>query len=186
VSAGLVFEEQGIPGVILVKPQVHGDERGFFIETYHEAKYREGGIDAVFVQDNHSKSGHGTLRGLHAQAPHWQGKLVRVVQGEVFDVAVDVRKGSESYGQHVCAVLSEDNKHQLWVPPGFLHGFLVTSETAEFEYKCTEVYYPEEDFTVAWDDPDLAIPWPNRQPRLSEKDAHAPRLADLKDRLPRE
>jgi dTDP-4-dehydrorhamnose 3,5-epimerase len=185
VSAGLVFEEQRIPGVILVKPQVHGDDRGFFVETYHEAKYREGGIDAVFVQDNHSKSGHGILRGLHAQSPHWQGKLVRVVRGEVFDVAVDVRKGSDHYGQYVSAVLSEQNKHQLWLPPGFLHGFLVTSDVAEFEYKCTEVYYPEDDFTVAWDDPDLAIPWPNPRPSLSEKDANAPRLKDLEDRLPR-
>ena len=181
--SGLVFEAQRVPDVVLVKPEVHGDARGFFVETYHEAKYRDGGIDAVFVQDNHSRSGFGTLRGLHAQSPRWQGKLVRVVRGEVFDVAVDVRLGSPSYGEHVTAVLSEENKHQLWVPPGFLHGFLVTSDVAEFEYKCTELYYPEDDFTVAWDDPDLAIPWPNRTPQLSAKDTDAPRLKDVQDRL---
>ena len=184
MSGGLAFEPQNIPEVVLVKPQVHGDERGFFIETYHEAKYREGGIDAHFVQDNHSKSGRGILRGLHGQSPHWQGKLVRVVRGEVFDVAVDVRRGSPTYGQHVSAVLSEDNKQQLWVPPGFLHGFLVTSDVAEFEYKCTDVYYAEDDFGIAWNDPDLAIAWPNPAPTLSAKDASAPRLQDVQDRLP--
>ncbi len=183
MSAPLAFERQRIPEVILVKPQVHGDARGFFVETYHAEKYRAGGIDAVFVQDNHSKSGRGTLRGLHAQSPRWQGKLVRVVRGEVFDVCVDVRKGSPHYGQHVSALLSEENKHQLWVPPGFLHGFLVTSDVAEFEYKCTELYHAEDDFSVAWNDPDLAIPWPDPEPILSEKDARAPRLRDVQDRL---
>lgn len=178
-----MFEEQAVPGVILVKPAVHQDARGFFLETYQVDKYRDAGIDAEFVQDNHSRSTQGILRGLHAQSPHWQGKLVRVIEGAVFDVAVDARKGSPTYGQHVSAVLSAENFHQLYVPPGFLHGFLVTSEVAQFEYKCSERYYPEDDFGVAWNDPDLAIPWPIDTPRLSEKDATAPRLRDVTGRL---
>ena len=179
----LAFEPQAIPEVILVKPAVHRDERGFFLESYQVEKYREGGIDVAFVQDNHSRSERGTLRGLHGQSPHWQGKLVRVVAGEVFDVAVDARVGSPTFGRHVSAVLSAENFHQLYVPPGFLHGFVVTSETAEFEYKCTERYYPEDDFGVAWNDPDLAIPWPLENPTLSKKDANAPRLSEVTPRL---
>lgn len=181
----LKFEALEVNGVVLVTPAVHRDDRGFFLETYQHERYKAGGIDAVFVQDNHSRSEQGILRGLHGQSPHWQGKLVRVVEGEVFDVAVDVRRSSPTYGQWASAVLSADNFQQLYVPPGFLHGFLVTSEHAQFEYKCTEYYYPDDDFAVAWNDPDLAIEWPIENPRLSEKDAEAPRLRDVQERLPK-
>lgn len=179
----LRFSETPIPGVIVVEPQVHRDDRGFFLETYHAGKYREGGIAASFVQDNHSRSARGTLRGLHAQSPNAQGKLLRVLAGEIFDVAVDARRGSPSYGRHFGLVLSAENFKQLWVPPGLLHGFVVTSETAEVEYKCTALYDPAGEFSVAWNDPDLAIPWPVAEPILSAKDAAAPRLAEVQDRL---
>ena len=153
----LRFVETAIPGVIRVEPQVHRDDRGFFLETYHAEKYRAGGITADFVQDNHSRSTRGTLRGLHCQSPpHGQGKLVRVVEGEVWDVAVDARLGSLTYGRPWGAVLSAENFRQLYLPPGLLHGFVVTSESAQVEYKCTTPYVPEADFAVAWDDPDLA------------------------------
>ena len=178
------FSETELPGVILVEPDVHGDERGFFLETYHAKKYAEGGIDAVFVQDNHSRSKGGILRGLHMQLRNPQGKLVRVVEGEVLDVAVDVRRGSPHFGRHVAVSLSASNFHQLWVPPGFAHGFLVTSEVAQFEYKCTALYDPEDELSIAWNDPDLAIPWPVDSPSLSGKDAAAKPLAELMDRLP--
>jgi dTDP-4-dehydrorhamnose 3,5-epimerase len=178
------FETTPIPGVILVEPRVHRDERGFFLETYRLDRYREAGIEPAFVQDNHSRSTRGTLRGLHCQAPpHGQGKLVRAVEGEIFDVAVDARRGSPTYGRYFGAVLSEENFHQLYVPPGLLHGFVVTSDVAQVEYKCTHPYAPEAEFSVAWDDPDLAIPWPVAEPLLSAKDAQAPRLRDVQDRL---
>ncbi|MAE93143.1 MAG: dTDP-4-dehydrorhamnose 3,5-epimerase [Deltaproteobacteria bacterium] len=173
-----------IPEVILVEPDLHRDDRGFFLESYHEAKYRAGGIDARFVQDNHSRSGRGALRGLHAQLDPIQGKLVRVLRGEVIDVAVDVRRGSPSYGKHVARTLSAENHHQLWLPEGFLHGFQVLSEEAEVEYKVTALYRPEGEIAVAWNDPALAIPWPIPDPLLSPKDAEAPPLASLADRLP--
>jgi dTDP-4-dehydrorhamnose 3,5-epimerase len=179
----LRFERTEIPGVIVVEPRVHRDERGFFLETYHAAKYREGGIDAAFVQDNHSRSGRDTLRGLHAQHPRAQGKLVRALQGEIWDVAVDVRRGSPTYGRHVGVVLSAENFRQLYVPPGLLHGFVVTSDVAEVEYKCTALYQPEDEFSVIWNDPQLAIPWPVDAPILSGKDAAAPKLAQVQDRL---
>lgn len=180
----LRFSETRIPGVVLVEPQVHRDARGFFLETYHARKYREGGIAGEFVQDNHSRSLRGTLRGLHCQAPpHGQGKLVRVIEGEVWDVAVDARRGSPTYGKYTAAVLSEENFHQLYVPPGLLHGFVVTSEVAQVEYKCTGLYVPEAEFSVIWNDPDLGIPWPVDQPTLSPKDAAAPRLRDVQDKL---
>ena len=180
----LRFEPTAIPGVILVEPRVHRDDRGFFLETWQVEKYRAGGIDAVFVQDNHSRSTRGTLRGLHAQAPpHAQGKLVRVIEGEVYDVAVDARRGSPTFGKFAAAVLSEENFHQLWVPPGLLHGFVVTSDTAQVEYKCTGPYVPHAEFSVVWNDPDIAIPWPVDEPLLSEKDRRAPRLRDVDDRL---
>lgn len=180
----LRFETTRLPGVILVEPQVHRDDRGFFLETYHAARYREGGIDADFVQDNHSRSTRGTLRGLHCQAPpHGQGKLVRVIEGEVWDVAVDARRGSPTFGTYAAAVLSAENFHQIYVPPGLLHGFVVTSEIAQVEYKCTSPYVPEAEFSVAWNDPDLAIPWPVDDPTLSPKDRNAPRLRDVQDRL---
>jgi dTDP-4-dehydrorhamnose 3,5-epimerase len=168
---------------VLVEPQVHGDERGFFLETYHEQKYRQGGIRERFVQDNHSRSSRGILRGLHGQFPEPQGKLVRVIEGEVFDVAVDVRLGSPSYGKFVSAVLSAENFRQIYVPPGLVHGFAVTSEIAQVEYKCTGVYRPEQEFSVRWDDPELAIPWPISDPVLSPKDRDAPLLCDVQERL---
>jgi dTDP-4-dehydrorhamnose 3,5-epimerase len=177
------FAATEIPGVVVVEPFVHRDERGFFLETYHAAKYREGGIPGPFVQDNHSHSARGTLRGLHAQQPHPQGKLVRVIEGEVYDVAVDVRRGSPTFGRHVGVVLSDENFRQIYVPPGCLHGFLVTSEAAQVEYKCTELYHPEHDFCVAWNDPELAVRWPSDAPILSPRDAAAPRLSEVRDRL---
>jgi dTDP-4-dehydrorhamnose 3,5-epimerase len=179
----LRFARTEIPGVIVVEPQVHRDARGFFLESFHAEKYRAGGIDAVFVQDNHSYSARDTLRGLHAQHPRAQGKLVRAIAGEIWDVAVDVRCGSPTFLRHVGVVLSAANFRQLWVPPGLLHGFVVTSETAEVEYKCSEPYRPEDEFTVVWDDPELAIAWPVASPVLSPRDAAAPRFSQVRDRL---
>lgn len=177
------FEATELPGVLRVTPEVHRDARGAFLETHHAPAYRAAGIDVHFVQDNQSRSSEGTLRGLHAQSPHPQGKLVRVIEGEIFDVAVDIRRGSPCYGQHVCELLSGENHRQLYLPPGLAHGFLVISESAIVEYKCSEVYRPECEFTVAWNDPDLAIPWPMENPLLSKRDAEAPRLRALQDRL---
>ena len=178
------FTETELPGVIVIEPDVHGDARGFLLETYHARKYADGGIGATFVQDNHSRSGRGTLRGLHLQLRFPQGKLVRVVEGEVFDVAVDVRRGSPHFGRHFAVILSATNFTQLYVPPGFAHGFLVTSEAAQFEYKCTDLYHPEDELSIAWDDSDLAIPWPISDPSVSAKDAEAPSLAEAMERLP--
>jgi dTDP-4-dehydrorhamnose 3,5-epimerase len=175
--------ETAIPGVILVEPTVHRDDRGFFLESYRESEYRDGGIRARFVQDNHSSSVKDTLRGLHGQNPNPQGKLVRVIEGEVFDVSVDVRRGSPTYGKHFATRLSADNFHQLYVPPGVLHGFLVTSDVAQVVYKCTDFYRPEADFSVAWNDPEFGIAWPIESPILSEKDRCAPRLQDVEDQL---
>ena len=175
------FVETGVPGVIRIEPTVHGDDRGYFMETWQSRRFAEYGIDADFVQDNFSHSSKGTLRGLHYQIEQAQGKLVRVVQGEVFDVAVDLRKSSPQYGQWIGEVLSAENKHQLWVPPGFGHGFLVLSEMAEFEYKCTNYYEPEFERAIRWDDPDIGIEWPlvdGEQPTLSSKDAAAPFFKD--------
>jgi dTDP-4-dehydrorhamnose 3,5-epimerase len=179
------FEPTSIPDVIRIEPRIFRDARGFFLESYHEARFGEGGVRARFVQDNHSRSARGTLRGLHMQVAFAQGKLVRCIAGEVFDVAVDVRRGSNTYGQWVGETLSADNFRQLWVPPGFLHGFCVTSEAAEIEYKCTELYHPEDELGVIWNDPDLAIRWPISAPLLSAKDAGLPRLRDVEARLPR-
>ncbi|MFP6624657.1 MAG: dTDP-4-dehydrorhamnose 3,5-epimerase [Myxococcota bacterium] len=178
------FTETELPGVILVEPNVHGDDRGFFLETYHAEKYAAGGISATFVQDNHSRSRQGILRGLHLQLAFPQGKLVRVVEGEVYDVAVDVRRGSPHFGKHVAVVLSAESFAQLYVPPGFAHGFLVTSEVAQFEYKCTNLYHPEDELSIAWNDPELAIRWPIAAPSLAAKDAEAATLAEAMDRLP--
>ena len=177
------FRPTPLAGVILVEPDVHRDARGFFLETYHAGKYKEGGIDAVFVQDNHSRSSKHTLRGLHAQWRRPQGKLVRTLQGEIFDVAVDVRTGSPTYGKWFGARLSSENHHQLWVPAGFIHGFCVLSETAEVEYKCTDLYDPGGELGVLWSDPEIGIEWPVAQPVLSAKDAAAPRLAEVRDKL---
>lgn len=172
-----------LPDVILVEPDVFGDDRGFFVETYHAEKYARGGIDATFVQDNLSQSTQGVLRGLHAQSHTPQGKLVRAVEGEIFDVAVDARIGSPTFGRWVGATLTAENQHQLWVPPGFLHGFYVVSGRAKVEYKCTALYAPGEDLSVAWNDPEIGIDWPGEAPILSPKDAAAPRLSEVHGRL---
>jgi dTDP-4-dehydrorhamnose 3,5-epimerase len=175
------FVATGLPDVIKIIPTVHRDERGFFMETWQARRFREAGISADFVQDNFSRSSKGTLRGLHYQIENTQGKLVRVVSGEVFDVAVDLRRSSPTFGQWVGEFLSAENKHQLWVPPGFGHGFLVVSQEAEFEYKCTDYYAPQHERSVRWDDPDIAIEWPldnGETPVLSAKDAAAPFLKD--------
>ncbi|NQZ96262.1 MAG: dTDP-4-dehydrorhamnose 3,5-epimerase [Myxococcales bacterium] len=177
------FIETPIPGVVLIEPDVFGDVRGFFLETYHAERYRENGIPLTFVQDNHSSSVRGTLRGLHAQHPRAQGKLIRAIEGEIYDVAVDARRGSPSYGRYFAALLSSENKKQLYAPPGLVHGFCVTSETAQVEYKCTEFYHPGDELSVLWNDPDLGIPWPIESPILSDKDRSAPRLKDIQDRL---
>ena len=179
----LEFTKTELPGVLLIEPEVHGDARGFFLESYHADKYRDGGVPGTFVQDNHSRSSRGTLRGLHGQFPNAQGKLLRVIEGEIFDVAVDVRLGSPAFGRHVAVVLSADNFRQIYVPPGLIHGFAVTSDVAQVEYKCTEIYRPEQDFCVRWDDPELAIPWPIEDPILSEKDRIAPPLSQVRDHL---
>lgn len=169
-----------IPDVYLIEPQVFGDERGFFFESFNHAKFEAAiGRQVQFVQDNHSKSAKGVLRGLHYQVQQPQGKLVRVTQGEVFDVAVDVRKSSPTYGQWVAEILSADNKKQLWIPEGFAHGFLVLSETAEFLYKTTDYYAPEYERCLAWNDPQINIDWPcHEQPTLSSKDQQAKLLKD--------
>ncbi len=175
------FVETGLPGVIRIEPKVLTDERGFFMETWQSRRFRDAGIDASFVQDNFSQSSKDTLRGLHYQIKQPQGKLVRVVSGEVFDVAVDLRRSSACFGRWVGEVLSSENKRLLWVPPGFGHGFLVLSATAEFEYKCSDFYAPEYERTIRWDDPDIGIDWPlpgGRQPILSARDAAAPLLKD--------
>lgn len=160
-------------------PQVYGDDRGFFMETYNREKALELGLPSDFVQDNHSKSSYGVLRGLHYQSPQWQGKLVRVVQGEIFDVAVDIRDGSPTFGKWVGFLLNEDNKQQLYVPQGFAHGFCVTSDTAEVVYKCTSLYKPEQEGSLLWNDPDIGIDWPIETPNLSDKDKVGVRLAEL-------
>jgi dTDP-4-dehydrorhamnose 3,5-epimerase len=169
-----------VPDVLLIEPRVFGDDRGFFFESFHAARYAEAGITGPFVQDNQSFSQQGVLRGLHLQWPHHaQGKLVSVVQGAVWDVAVDVRRGSPTFGQWVGAELTDGNHHQLWVPTGFAHGFVVLSETARFSYKVTAPYSPADEVSIRWDDPTLAVQWPVRTPTLSGKDAVAPLLAEL-------
>jgi dTDP-4-dehydrorhamnose 3,5-epimerase len=173
------FERLSIPDLVLIKPKVFGDARGWFFESWEARKFAAAGLDAAFVQDNYSRSVQGTLRGLHYQIQRPQGKLVRVTQGEVFDVAVDIRRSSPSFGKWVGTILSGDNKHQLWVPPGFAHGFYVLSESAEFFYKCTDFYAPEHERTLRWDDPKLGIQWPLKgAPLLSDKDRQGKPLAD--------
>jgi len=178
------FGPTELPGVLLIQPDVYRDPRGFFLETYHERKYAEGGIPGPFVQDNHSHSARGTLRGLHAQRLRPQGKLVRAVEGEMFDVAVDIRRGSPSFGKWVGFILSGENFQQLWIPPGFAHGFCALSERVHVEYKCTDFYDPADEMAVAWNDPEIAIAWPVESPALSARDARAPRLAEILDTLP--
>ena len=170
-----------LDGVVLIVPDIYRDERGYFLETWNSRKLGVAGIDVEFVQDNLSISKRGTLRGLHFQIEQAQGKLVRVVSGEVFDVAVDIRRSSPNFGKWVGEILSEGNQHQLWIPPGFAHGFLVLSEIASFEYKCSAYYAPEHERSIRWNDPDIGIPWPlpdGQEPALSAKDAEAPFLDD--------
>jgi dTDP-4-dehydrorhamnose 3,5-epimerase len=173
-----------LPGVVLIEPVVYRDQRGFFLETYHAGKYRTAGVEGVFVQDNHSRSVRGTVRGLHAQRSRPQGKLVRVLRGEIFDVAVDIRRSSPTFRRWVGVRLSAESFLQIYVPPGFAHGFCVLSEIAEVEYKCTELYDPADEFGILWNDPELGIAWPVREPVLSERDRTAPRLAELTEILP--
>ncbi|MFY0521859.1 dTDP-4-dehydrorhamnose 3,5-epimerase [Archangium gephyra] len=167
-----------LPGVLLLEPKRFGDDRGFFMEMFHAKRYADAGIPGPFVQDNFSRSAKGILRGLHFQEPHAQGKLVQVLAGAVYDVVVDVRRGSPTFGRFVGLELSVDNRRQLWVPAGFAHGFCVLSESADFHYKCTDVYMPASERGIAWNDPDLGIPWPVTSPLLSPKDSAAPRLKD--------
>jgi dTDP-4-dehydrorhamnose 3,5-epimerase len=178
------FEPTAIPGVIIIEPNVYQDSRGFFLETYHAEKYREAGIEGPFVQDNHSRSVAGTLRGLHLQLRHPQGKLVRVIEGEIFDVAVDVRRGSPTFGRWVGMTLSAENYRQCYLPPGFAHGFAVVSPIAQVEYKCTDLYDPKSELGIAWNDISIAIQWPIGEPFLSNRDKMNPPLAAVMDQLP--
>lgn len=179
------FLPTGLPGVLVIEPDVHRDGRGYFLETYHAGRYRAGGVPGPFVQDNYSQSVRRTLRGLHLQLRRPQGKLIRVVEGEIFDVAVDVRRGSPAFGRWVGATLSARDFKQCYVPPGFAHGFLVLSDLAHVEYKCTELYDPESEIGIAWNDPTLAIAWPAADPILSVRDCGHPPLLEIMDRLPR-
>jgi dTDP-4-dehydrorhamnose 3,5-epimerase len=174
-----------IPDVLLIEPDVYQDSRGFFLETYHADRYREYGIVGPFVQDNHSRSVGGTLRGLHLQLNRPQDKLIRVIEGEVYDVAVDVRRGSPTFGRWVAVTLSAENFTQCYVPKGFAHGFYVVSPVAQVEYKCTDLYDPASEIGIRWDDPALGIPWPVIDPILSVRDRRHPPLADVIDRLPK-
>lgn len=172
-------QETALPGVLLIEPRVFGDDRGAFLESWQRERYVAAGIDAAFVQDNHSRSTYGVVRGLHYQLHHPQGKLVRVARGRVLDVAVDIRRGSPTFGQWTGAVLDDESHRQLWLPPGFAHGFAVLSPTADFLYKCTDFYHPEDERTVLWNDPDLGIDWQVAEPILSQRDLAAVRLADM-------
>lgn len=177
--------ETKIPGVLIIEPEVFRDPRGFFMETWNQDRYTQAGLPASFVQDNLSFSTRGVLRGLHFQNPNFQGKLVFVLQGEVFDVAVDIRTGSPTFGQWVGVTLSSDNKRQFFIPEGFAHGFCVTSEIALFAYKCTDFYNPESEYGILWNDDDIGISWPVEKPILSDKDKVYPKLKDiLPERLP--
>ena len=177
-----VFEGD-IPGILIVEPKVFGDERGYFFESFNERKWRDAtGLYVRFVQDNQSRSAKGVLRGLHYQVGRPQGKLVRVLAGEVFDVAVDIRRGSPYFGKWTGVALSAENKRQMWIPEGFAHGFCVMSNTAEFFYKCTDYYFPEGERGIAWNDPDIGIGWPSMdEVVLSDKDLRNPRLKDQND-----
>ncbi len=176
-----IFNKTEIEGVYVVEPKVFGDNRGYFMETYNEQEFKNNGLDYNFVQDNQSKSKKGVLRGLHFQKTHPQAKLVRVLEGEVFDVAVDLRKGSKTYGKWVGVILSEENKKQFMIPRGFAHGFVVLSETAVFVYKCDDFYHPEDEGGIMWNDPDINIEWPYKgELLLSEKDKVHPLLKECK------
>ena len=172
------FIQTKIPEVILIKPNVFEDHRGFFMESYHVEKFKLAGIDSIFVQDNHAKSVKDTLRGLHFQVNFPQAKLLRCLQGKVFDVAVDIRQDSPYFGKWVGKELSEENRYQLYIPEGFAHGYYVLSKSAEIAYKCSEIYHPQDEQGIRWDDPDIAINWPGDNPILSEKDKVLQMLAD--------
>lgn len=172
-----------LQGVIIIEPAVYGDNRGFFKEAFQTERYKEVGIDLSFVQDNFSRSQKGVLRGLHLQKTRPQGKLVSCSYGSVYDVAVDVDPKSPTFGKYVGVELSSENHRQLWVPPGYAHGFCVLSEIADFQYKCTDFYYPEDEGGVIWNDPEVNIPWPVRNPSLSEKDLLLPTLASIRERV---
>ena len=177
--SNFTFTPTKIEGVYIIEVKTYGDARGYFMETYKQSDFEEAGLNYTFVQDNQSSSTHGVLRGLHFQKTHPQAKLVRVLRGEVFDVAVDLRGGSPTYGQWVGVILSGENHRQFLIPRGFAHGFVVLSETAEFAYKCDELYHPEDEGGIAWNDPDVAIDWPDvGMPVLSEKDKKHPTLAE--------
>jgi dTDP-4-dehydrorhamnose 3,5-epimerase len=177
----MLIQKTKLQDCIIVEPKVFGDDRGFFLENFNKQRYlEEAGISEEFVQDNHSRSSTGVLRGLHFQRTKPQGKLVRVIRGSVFDVAVDIRKDSATFGQWIGIELSEENKKQVWIPPGFAHGFLALSDITEFEYKCTEYYDPEDEGAILWSDPVLNISWPITEPILSARDASAPLLKDVK------
>jgi dTDP-4-dehydrorhamnose 3,5-epimerase len=177
--------QTALPGVVIIEPKVFGDHRGFFLETYSEERYREAGIPQRFVQANHSRSRRGVLRGLHYQLEQTQGKLVSVSRGQVYDVAVDVRAGSPTFGQWTSCILDDETHRQMWVPPGFAHGFAVLSEEADFLYQCTDYYHPPSEAGIAWNDPDLGIDWPELDYALSAKDLELPTLRDqLPEKLP--
>jgi dTDP-4-dehydrorhamnose 3,5-epimerase len=178
------FIDTKLKGVVLVEPDVFSDPRGYFLETYHAGRYAEGGIAGPFVQDNFSHSVRGTLRGLHYQLRHAQGKLVMALEGRIFDVAVDIRKGSPTFAQWVGVELSGENKRQLYIPPGFAHGFCVLSDTADVLYKCTDVYAPQDERGIIWNDPALGIAWPVAEPLLSKKDGAYRRLSEIGGQLP--
>jgi dTDP-4-dehydrorhamnose 3,5-epimerase len=179
------FIETTLLGCVVIEPQVFGDSRGFFYESYNEAKFRDAGIDRKFVQANVSRSARGVLRGLHYQWPNPQGKLVSVLEGEVYDVAVDIRRGSPTFGRWTGVMLTAENHRHFWIPEGFAHGFCVVSEHATFSYQCTDLYDAKADGGVRWDDPAIGIDWPVSSPLLSDKDAKAPLLAEVPaDRLP--
>jgi dTDP-4-dehydrorhamnose 3,5-epimerase len=175
----LEVHDTHLKGVRLIVPRVFEDERGFFLETFNAGVFEEHGLPSNFMQDNHSRSTRGVLRGLHYQFPTWQGKLVRVVSGAIFDVAVDIRPESPTYAQWYGVTLSGENKHQLYIPPGYAHGFCVLSETVDVTYKCTALYNPSEDAGIRWDDPEIGIDWPISTPVVSEKDRNAPLLRDV-------
>ena len=178
-------EQTRLPGVVILNPRVHRDPRGFFMETWNRERYAESGLPSTFVQDNLSQSRRGVLRGLHYQHPGAQGKLLQVLHGEIYDVAVDIRRGSPTFGRWVGVVLSSDNQRQIYVPEGFAHGFVVTSDSALFSYKCTNPYRPQSEGTLLWNDPDLGIDWPIAEPILSPKDLVGVPLKDIPaDRLP--
>ena len=172
--------ETKIPGVLIIEPKVFGDHRGFFKETFQVERYAETGINLPFVQDNHSRSQKGVLRGLHLQKNRPQGKLVSCSRGSIYDVAVDVKPESATFGQYVGVELTEDNHRQLWIPPGFAHGFCVLSDVADFQYKCTDLYFPEDEGGLIWNDAEVAIDWPIATPQLSDKDLMLPTLAQIK------